>query len=57
MSGKVGFAGVELAPFAGAHDLTGIRNRDRPVKALAKRVAYEGAGCGVMAADPCVNVP
>jgi hypothetical protein len=57
MSRKVGFAGVELAPFAGAHDLAGIRDRGRPVKALTERIAYEGAGCGVMAADPRVNIP
>jgi hypothetical protein len=57
VSRKVGFAGVELAPLAAAHDFTGIRDRGRPVKALAERIAYEGAGCGVMAADPRVNVP
>jgi hypothetical protein len=57
VSRKVGFAGVELAPFAGAHDLAGIRDRGRPVKTLTERVAYEGAGCGVMAADPRVNIP
>jgi hypothetical protein len=57
VSRKVGFAGVELAPFAGAHDLAGIRDRGRPVKTLMERVAYEGAGCGVMAADPLMNIP
>jgi hypothetical protein len=46
-----------LAPLVGAYDLAGIRDRSRPVKALAKRVAYEGAGRGVVAADARVNVP
>jgi hypothetical protein len=45
---EVGFAGVELAPLAGAYDLTGIRDRSGPVKALAECVAYEGEGRGVV---------
>jgi hypothetical protein len=57
VSREVGSAGVELAPLAGAYDLAGIRDCDGPVKALAERVAYEGAGRGVVAADACVNVP
>jgi hypothetical protein len=43
MSREVGLAGVELAPFASAHDLAGVRNRSRPVEALAECVANEGA--------------
>jgi hypothetical protein len=57
MSREVGLAGVELAPFAGAYDLTGIRDRGRPVKALTESVANEGAGRGVMAANSRVDVP
>jgi hypothetical protein len=57
MSREVGLVGVELAPFAGAHNLAGIRDRGRPVKALAECVANEGAGRGVMATDPRVDVP
>jgi hypothetical protein len=57
MSRKVGLAGVELAPFAGAHDLAGIRDRGRPVKPLAESVANEGTGRGVVAADSRVDVP
>jgi hypothetical protein len=57
MSGKVGLAGVELAPFAGAYDFAGVRDRGRPVKALAESVANEGARRGVMATDPGVDVP
>jgi hypothetical protein len=57
MSGKVGLAGVELAPFAGAYDFAGVRDRGRPVKALAESIADEGARRSVMAADPDVDVP
>jgi hypothetical protein len=57
MSGKVGLAGVKLAPLAGAYDLTGIRDRGRPVKALAEGIANEGARRCVMATYPRVDVP
>jgi hypothetical protein len=40
---EIGLAGIELAPFAGAHDLTVICDRRGPVEALAKLVAHEGA--------------
>jgi hypothetical protein len=53
---EVGLAGVELAPFAGAHDLAGICDRSRPVKALTERVAHEGAWCRVVAAHARVNI-
>jgi hypothetical protein len=53
---KVGLAGVELAPFAGAHDLAGISDRSGPVEALAERVAHEGARCRVVAAYARVDV-
>jgi hypothetical protein len=56
MSGKVGLAGVELEPFAGAYDLAGVRDRGRPVKALAESIANEGTRRGVMATDPGVDV-
>jgi hypothetical protein len=56
MSGKVGLAGVKLAPLTGAYDLAGVRDRGRLVKALAESIANEGARCGVMAADPSVDV-
>jgi hypothetical protein len=54
---KVGFPGVELAPFAGAYDLAGVRDRGGPVEALAKRVAYEGVRRDMVATDPCMYVP
>jgi hypothetical protein len=53
---KVCFAGVKLAPFAGAYDLAGISDRRGPVEALEECVAYEGAWRYVVAANACVNV-
>jgi hypothetical protein len=53
---EVGLAGVELAPFAGAHDLAGISDRGGPVEALTERVAHEGAWRCVVATHTRVNV-
>jgi delta-aminolevulinic acid dehydratase/porphobilinogen synthase len=53
---KVGLAGVELAPFAGAHNLAGISDRGGPVEALAECVAHEGAWRVVVAAYARVYV-
>jgi hypothetical protein len=54
---EVGLASVELAPFAGAHDLAGVSDCGGPVEALAERVAHEGAGRGMVAAHARVYVP
>jgi hypothetical protein len=56
MRREVGLAGVELAPFAGVHDLAGICDRSRPVKVLTKHVAHEGAWRRVLAAHARVNI-
>jgi hypothetical protein len=53
---KVRFAGIELAPFAGAHDLAGIGNRGGPVEALAERVAHEGVWRRVVTAYARMDV-
>jgi hypothetical protein len=44
VSREIGLAGVELAPFACAHDLAGVGDHGGPVEALAKRIVHEGAG-------------
>jgi hypothetical protein len=49
VSREIGFAGVKLAPFARAHNLTGVSNRSRLVEALVEYVAYEGAWRRVVA--------
>jgi hypothetical protein len=57
MCRKVGLAGVELAPFAGAHDLASISDRGGPVEALVERVAHEGVWRRVVVAYARVDVP
>jgi hypothetical protein len=57
VSWEVSFAGVKLAPFAGAHDLAGVGDRSGPVEALAERIAHEGAWCCVMAAYARMYIP
>jgi hypothetical protein len=54
---EVGFAGLELAPFAGAHDFAGVSDRSGLVKALTERVAHEGVCLRVVAAHARVNIP
>jgi hypothetical protein len=56
VSWEVSFAGVKLAPFAGAHDLAGISDHGGPIEALAERVAHEGARRRVVATHARVNV-
>jgi hypothetical protein len=56
-SREIGLAGVELAPFAGAHDLAGVGDRSGPVEALTERIAHEGAWCCVMAAHARMYIP
>jgi hypothetical protein len=53
---EVGLAGVELAPFTGAHDLAGINDHSEPVEALTERVSHEGAWRRVVAAHARVNI-
>jgi hypothetical protein len=48
--------GVELTPFAGAHNLAGVCDRSRPIEALAERVAHEGVWRRVVAAHARVNI-
>jgi hypothetical protein len=53
---EVGLAGVELAPFTGAHNLTGICDRGGPVEALVERIAHESARRRVVTAYSRVYV-
>jgi hypothetical protein len=53
---EIGLAGVELAPFAGAHDLAGVGDRGGPVEALAERVAHESVWRRMVAAYSRVYV-
>jgi hypothetical protein len=53
---EVNFAGVKLAPLAGAHDLASISNRGGPIEALAECVVHKGARRRVVATHARVNV-
>jgi hypothetical protein len=54
---EIGLVGVELSPFAGAHDLAGVSDRGGPVEALAECITYEGAGCCVVATHARMYIP
>jgi hypothetical protein len=56
MSQEIGLAGIKLAPFAGAYDLVGISDRGGPIKALAERIADQGARRHVEATHARVDV-
>ena len=47
---------VVLASFAGAYDLLGVGHRGWPVETLSKCVSDQGSRCGVMSADPSMDV-
>jgi hypothetical protein len=54
--GEIGFVGVELAPFAGAHDLASVSDRGGTIEALAECIAHEGEVCGVVDAHTRVYI-
>jgi hypothetical protein len=54
LSGQVGLPHVELTPFAGADNSSGVGHRYRLVETLSKGVSNKGSGCCVMAASPRV---
>jgi hypothetical protein len=56
VSGEIGLAGVELAPFARVHNLAGVSDRGGSVEALAECVAHEGARRCVVATHARVDV-
>ena len=53
---EVHLSSVELATFAGPHDVSGVGDRGGPVKSLPKQITHEGARRNVMAADAGVDV-
>jgi hypothetical protein len=56
VSQEIGFAGIKLAPFAGAHDLVGVSDRSGPTKALAERIAHESAWCRMVTTNAHMDV-
>jgi hypothetical protein len=56
LSGQVGLPCVELTPFAGADNSSGVGHRRRPVETLSEGVSNKGSRCCVMAASPeCIS--
>jgi hypothetical protein len=54
LSGQVGLLCVELTPFAGADNFSGVGHHRRPVETLPEGVSDKGSRCCVMAASPRV---
>jgi hypothetical protein len=54
LSGQVGLPRVELTPFAGADNSSGVGHRRQPVETLSEGVSNKGSRCYVMAASPRV---
>jgi hypothetical protein len=54
LRGQVGLPCVELTPFAGADNSSGVGHRRRPVETLSEGVSNKGSRCCVMAASPRV---
>jgi hypothetical protein len=54
LSGQVGLLRIELAPFAGADNSSGVSHHRRPVEALPESISDKGSGCCVMTASPRV---
>jgi hypothetical protein len=54
LSRQVGLPCVELTPFAGADNSSGVGHHRRPVETLSEGVSNKGLRCCVMAASPRV---
>jgi hypothetical protein len=50
----MGLPRVELAPFAGADNSSGVSHHRWPVEALLESIPDKGSGCCMMAASPRV---
>ena len=56
MPGPGGEFAIVLTPFAGAHDLPGVGYYSGPVEALSECVSNQGPWCGMVTADPTMDV-
>jgi hypothetical protein len=54
-SRQVGLPCVELTPFAGADNSSGVGHHRRLVETLSEGVSYKGSRCCMMAASPRVH--
>ena len=53
---KLNLPSIVLTPFAGAYDLLGVGYCSGPVEALSECVPNQGSRCGMVTADPTVDV-
>ena len=52
----MGLPSVVLAPFAGAYDLLIVGYHSGPVEALSERIPNQGSRCGVVTANPAMDI-
>ena len=53
---QVCLSSVVLTPFTGAHNLFSIGYYGRSIEALSERVSDQGPRCGMLPADPTVDI-
>ena len=51
-----GLPSVVLTPFTGVHNLFSVGYCDQPVEALSERISDQGPRCGMMPADPTMDI-
>ena len=47
---------IVLTPFTGAYDLLGVGDSSGPVEALSERIPNQGSRCGVVTANPAMDI-
>ena len=47
---------IVLAPFVGAYDLLSVGYLGRPVEALSELISDQGSRCGMVIADPTMDI-
>ena len=52
----VSLPSIVLAPFVGAHDLFGVGYCSGPIEALSECISDQGSRCGMVTADPTVDI-
>ena len=52
----MGLLSIVPTPFIGAHNLLGVGYYDQLVEALSERVSNQGSRCGMVTADPTVDI-
>ena len=53
---QVGLPSIVLTPFVGAHNMFSVGYHGGLVEALLERISDQGSRCGMVTADPTVDV-